>query len=65
MDVAIFQCLWWVPAGHRPSLDEAKERLGALETDGPTPFAFTFTTAFPEPGAGPPAARSLPEACPA
>jgi hypothetical protein len=39
--------LWWVPAGHRPSIDEAKKRLGYLETHGPTPFAFTFRALFP------------------
>lgn len=38
--------LWWVPDGHEPSLDEAKARLRALETDGPTPYAFTMRTAF-------------------
>lgn len=34
--------LWWVEAGHIPTIDEAKERLARLETHGPTPFAFTF-----------------------
>ena len=38
--------LWWVPDGHEPSLAEAKERLLALETDGPTAHAFTLRTAF-------------------
>ncbi len=39
--------LWWVPAGHIPSVDEAKKRLASLEVNGPTPFAFTFKTLFP------------------
>jgi hypothetical protein len=39
--------LWWVPVGHIPTIDEAKERLAALDARGPTPFAFTFKTAFP------------------
>ena len=39
--------LWWVPAGHRPEMDEAKERLAHLETHGPTLFAFTFRRRFP------------------
>ena len=39
--------LWWVPAGHRPSVDEAKKRLARLEREGPTPFAFTFRALFP------------------
>ena len=29
--------LWWVPAGHRPSLAEAGERLARLAADGPGP----------------------------
>jgi len=37
----------WIPAGHIPSVDEAKERLARLERDGPTPFAFTFQQPFP------------------
>ena len=39
--------LWWVPAGHLPSVDEAKKRLAHLQERGPTPFAFTFQTLFP------------------
>lgn len=38
--------LWWVPAGHIPSVDEAKERLEHLRVHGPTPHAFTFRQAF-------------------
>jgi hypothetical protein len=38
--------LWWVPAGHRPSLAEAKERLDRLTRLGPTAAAFTFAHAF-------------------
>ena len=39
--------LWWVPAGHKPSIDEAKKRIAHLQEHGPTPFAFTFRTPFP------------------
>ena len=39
--------LWWIPAGHIPTVDEAKQRLASLDADGPTRFAFTFRTAFP------------------
>jgi hypothetical protein len=39
--------LWWIPAGHIPSVGEAKERLAALGRHGPTQFAFTFKTTFP------------------
>jgi hypothetical protein len=38
--------LWWVPDGHRPSLQEAKERLQRLESEGVSPYAFTLRTAF-------------------
>lgn len=24
----VYLALWWVPAGHRPGIEEAKERLG-------------------------------------
>lgn len=32
--------MWWIPAGHRPSLDEALERLDLLRRDGPSERAF-------------------------
>jgi hypothetical protein len=41
--------LWWVPSGHRPSVEEAGERLTHLREHGPTPYAFTFR-ATSEPG---------------
>ncbi|WP_340376237.1 DUF3291 domain-containing protein [Streptomyces sp. SS7] len=45
--------LWWVPAGHRPTVAEAEARLLHLRTHGPTPYAFTLRTAFPPEGARP------------
>ena len=42
--------LWWVPAGHRPTIDEARDRLDRLAADGPTPAAFTLKTTFPPDG---------------
>ncbi|HEX7808092.1 MAG TPA: DUF3291 domain-containing protein [Thermoanaerobaculia bacterium] len=39
--------LWWVPAGHIPSVDEAKKRLAHLEEKGPSQYAFTFRTIEP------------------
>lgn len=39
--------LWWVPAGHRPTVEEARKRLDRLAAEGPTPEAFTLKTAFP------------------
>ncbi|MBZ0303084.1 MAG: DUF3291 domain-containing protein [Anaerolineae bacterium] len=38
--------LWWVPAGHQPTLEEAAQRLAHLEAHGPTPLAFTFKQRF-------------------
>ncbi|MFC4049642.1 DUF3291 domain-containing protein [Actinomadura syzygii] len=38
--------LWWIPAGHVPTVDEALERLALLRAEGPTPRAFTFNSAF-------------------
>jgi hypothetical protein len=43
--------LWWVPAGHIPTLDEAKARLDHLKAFGPTAHAFTFRKPFPAPDA--------------
>ncbi len=45
-----YMALWWVPAGHRPDVVEAKDRLDHLRVHGPTPDAFTFARAFPAPG---------------
>jgi hypothetical protein len=39
-----YLALWWVPAGHRPDVDEGKARLAHLEAHGPTNVAFTFTS---------------------
>jgi len=32
--------MWWVPAGHRPTLEEGVARLDYLKAWGPTEFAF-------------------------
>ena len=42
--------LWWVPAGHIPSIEEAKARLATLKARGSTAEAFTFRAPFPSPG---------------
>lgn len=39
--------LWWVPAGHVPDVEEAKERLDLLRRVGPSPEAFTFRAMYP------------------
>ncbi|MGI3898950.1 MAG: DUF3291 domain-containing protein [Janthinobacterium lividum] len=38
--------LWWVPAGTRPTLIEALDRLERLAGRGPTAAAFTFALPF-------------------
>jgi hypothetical protein len=38
--------LWWIPAGHEPTVEEAEERLDHLREHGPTPYAFTFKQRF-------------------
>ncbi|HKR65820.1 MAG TPA: DUF3291 domain-containing protein [Thermoanaerobaculia bacterium] len=42
-----FLAMWWVPEGHRPSIDEAKKRLAHLDAHGPSQYAFTFRTVQP------------------
>ncbi|MGO8950323.1 MAG: DUF3291 domain-containing protein [Ktedonobacterales bacterium] len=44
-----YTALWWIPRGHVPSLDEAKERLDHLRAHGETWFAFSFTRPYPAP----------------
>lgn len=47
-----YQALWWVPAGHVPTLEEGLSRLWLLDRYGPCPQAFTFKARFPAPGEG-------------
>jgi hypothetical protein len=55
--------LWWVPAGHVPTVDEALGRMDLLDANGPTPAAFTFKVRF-EPVSVQPLVDELP-GCPA
>ena len=41
-----YTVLWWVPQGHRPSLQEARIKLELLKSRGPTPEAFTFKNSY-------------------
>lgn len=43
--------LWWVKAGHEPSVEEAKARLDLFNREGPSPEAFSFQQAFDPHGA--------------
>lgn len=55
--VQLILCLWWVPEGRIPTVDEAIARLAHLRAHGPTPTAFTFRHRF-EPDDDPPRWRS-------
>ena len=44
-----YYALWWVPAGHIPSTEEAKERLEHLREQGDSAYAFSFQHLFAEP----------------
>lgn len=63
---AAYMVLWWVPAGHTPTVEEAIERLEHLRANGPSPAAFTFAQAY-----GPPDSEKvatpfrIDDACPA
>jgi hypothetical protein len=50
--------LWWIPAGHIPTVEEAKERLALLEERGPSADAFTFRAPVPAPDLTPAAELS-------
>jgi Domain of unknown function (DUF3291) len=41
--------LWWVPAGHIPTIEEGIARLDQLRAEGPGPDAFTFRDQHPSP----------------
>lgn len=43
--------MWWVPDGHIPTLDEARERVEHLAANGPTSYAFSFRPLFDPPAA--------------
>jgi hypothetical protein len=44
-----FMVLWWIRAGYRPTIDDARARLAILARKGASPTAFTFKTRFPAP----------------
>jgi hypothetical protein len=46
-----YTTLWWVPAGHIPDTEEARERLEHLRAHGETEYAFSFQHIFPKPAA--------------
>jgi Domain of unknown function (DUF3291) len=59
----VYVALWWVPAGHRPSVTEAVERLAHLKAHGPSAYAFTFREPYDPSGQA--AEQSPADECPA
>ena len=53
--------LWWIPAGHRPMLAEAYERLAHLTQHGPSHVAFGINPPFLAPASPTDAGGPVPE----
>lgn len=49
----VYMALWWVPAGHTPTIEEGKAKVELIARLGPTRDAFTFKQPFPAPDAAP------------
>lgn len=49
----VYMCLWWVPVGHTPTVEEGLEKVELFENLGPTADAFSFKTPFPAPDGKP------------
>lgn len=60
-----YTVLWWIPEGHIPTLEEAREKLWQLRANGPTPNAFTFKKTFPAPDAVEAVEDQFEDLCPA
>ena len=62
----VYVALWWVPAGHRPSVMEAVERLEHLQRHGASRFAFSFAEPYgPDGSPMPREGATSDDACPA
>lgn len=60
-----YYALWWVPAGHLPTVAEARTRLEHLRTHGDSADAFSFRHLYPAPDATGDYQRPAPATCPA
>jgi hypothetical protein len=47
----LYMALWWVPAGHIPTVAEGMAKVETLRRLGPTAEVFTFRHTFPAPDA--------------
>jgi hypothetical protein len=43
----VHMCLWWVPIGEEPSIDEGLDRLEHFQLHGSSPHAFSFRDQYP------------------
>ncbi len=44
-----YSACWWVPAGQRPTTDDAERAVRSLRSNGPTARAFSLAQPFPAP----------------
>jgi heme-degrading monooxygenase HmoA len=44
-------CLWWVPVGHIPNVEEGRHKLEHYRRYGSTPESFWFSEPYPVPSA--------------
>ena len=62
----MYLALWWIRAGHIPSVQEAKDRLEHLAAHGESSYAFSFAKVFPAPDAADPTSSAgFADSCPA
>ena len=45
----VYLVLWWIPVGHIPTPQEARERLAHLQEHGESAHAFSFAKIYPAP----------------
>jgi hypothetical protein len=57
-------CLWWVPEGEIPTVEDALERIEHLRAHGPSPTSFTFRHRY-DPGGQPVTKATDRDTCPA
>jgi heme-degrading monooxygenase HmoA len=60
-----YMALWWVPQGHIPTVEEAKERLEHLRVHGETAYAFSLKQPFPPADTANQVIAPIYEECPA
>lgn len=51
--IEVYQALWWVPAGHIPSVKEGLDKIETIKKHGATAEAFTFRMPFDAPDGTP------------